>query len=184
MHLHSITHDRPRRSHNRHRDHDRAGTHRFFHGGRGGRAVRRGNVRFALLAALTERPMHGYQIIQELETRTAGRWRPSAGSVYPTLQMLEEEGLLSSEDVEGRRTYSLTDAGRTTAAEHPVELEADPRDSGDIIRLVASVVEAVAQVKHIGTPEAKEAARQILTDARRRIYQLLAEDDDTTAPER
>jgi DNA-binding PadR family transcriptional regulator len=183
MHLHSITHDRSRRGRNRHRDHDRAGIHRFFHGGRGGRAVRRGNVRFALLAALTERPMHGYQIIQELESRTGGRWRPSAGSVYPTLQMLEEEGLLSSEDVEGRRTYSLTDAGRTTAAEHPLELEADPGDSGDVVRLAASVVEASAQVKHIGTPAAKEAARQILTDARRRIYQLLAEDETDASQE-
>src|SRR5262245_52242262 len=70
--------------------------------------ARRGDVRAAILALLAEQPMHGYQILQELESRTGGLWRVSPGSVYPTLQMLEEEGLISSQDVEGKRVYSLT----------------------------------------------------------------------------
>src|SRR5437762_625640 len=75
-------------------------------------SVRRGDVRPLILAALKGQPMHGYQVIQELEAQSGGRWRPSAGSVYPTLQQLEDEGLVRSEEVDGRRTYSLTDAGR------------------------------------------------------------------------
>src|SRR5436190_4116105 len=79
-------------------------------GGRGGPRMRRGNVRAAILALLAERPMHGYEMIQELESRTNGLWRPSAGSIYPTLQMLEDEGLVSGEASEGKRRFSLTDA--------------------------------------------------------------------------
>ncbi|HTW98996.1 MAG TPA: PadR family transcriptional regulator, partial [Acidimicrobiales bacterium] len=75
-------------------------------GGGGGRA-RRGNVRAALLALLAERPMHGYEMIQELDTRTGGAWRPSPGSIYPTLQMLEDEGLVTATEVDGRRTFTI-----------------------------------------------------------------------------
>ena len=81
---------------------------------RGGRsAVRRGDVRPAILAVLEDEPMHGYQVIRVLEERSRGHWRPSAGSVYPTLQQLQDEGLVRSEEIDGRRTYSLTDEGRT-----------------------------------------------------------------------
>src|SRR5919106_6860369 len=120
--MHRLSHPPPngRRWRHRVRDHDLHGLHRFFRHGRSGRAVRRGNVRFAILSALQAGPMHGYQVIQELESRTQGRWRPSAGSVYPTLQQLEDEGLVTSADVDGRRTYSLSDAGRTAAEEHPL----------------------------------------------------------------
>src|SRR4051794_38709203 len=83
--------------------------------GRGRHPVRRGDVRSAILALLDDRPMHGYEIIQELEERTGGRWTPSAGSIYPTLQLLEDEGLVTSEEVEGRKVYSLTDAGKEAA---------------------------------------------------------------------
>ena len=126
--------------------------------------------------------MHGYQVIQELETRTNGRWRPSAGSIYPTLQLLEDEGLLASEEVEGRRTYSLTDDGRKAAEEHPLTgdrwLETDAAGEGpDVRRLAASLMEAVMQVRRIGTAESNEAARQILIDARRQLYRLLADDE-------
>ncbi|MCQ0006040.1 PadR family transcriptional regulator [Actinomadura madurae] len=88
------------------------------HRGRGGRGrrTRRGNVRAALLALLAERAMHGYEMIQELDARTGGVWRPSPGSVYPTLQMLEDEGLVSSEEEGGKRLFSLTDAGREEAS--------------------------------------------------------------------
>ena len=71
--------------------------------GRGRHRVRRGDVRSAILALLDDRPMHGYEMIQELEERTGGRWTPSAGSIYPTLQLLEDEGLVTPEEVEGRK---------------------------------------------------------------------------------
>ena len=80
--------------------------------GRGRHRVRRGDVRSAILALLDDRPMHGYEMIQELEERTGGRWTPSAGSIYPTLQLLEDEGLVTAEEVDGRKVYSLTDSGR------------------------------------------------------------------------
>ena len=85
--------------------------------GRGRHRVRRGDVRSAILALLDDRPMHGYEMITELEERTGGRWRPSAGSIYPTLQLLEDEGLVTAEEVEGRKVYSLTDAGKKAAPE-------------------------------------------------------------------
>src|SRR5437879_5471903 len=81
----------------------------------GGPRARRGNVRAAIVALLAERPMHGYEMIQELEARTNGVWRPSAGSIYPTLQLLEDEGVVTSTESEGRRRYALTDAGRAEA---------------------------------------------------------------------
>ena len=131
--------------------------------------------------------MHGYQVIQELERRTDGRWRPSAGSIYPTLQLLEDEGLVTSEELEGRRTYSLTDAGRTTAAENPLPtaggLDTDAADDGpNLGRELRSVAQASMQLQRIGTADAQKAANEILVDARRRLYRLLADDEaDPTA---
>ena len=87
--------------------------------------ARRGALRAAVLSLLAEQPMHGYQIMQELESRSGGRWRPSAGSVYPTLQQLEDEQLVSVDEIDGRRTFQLTDAGRTAAATNP-----DPTGDG------------------------------------------------------
>ena len=75
----------------------------------------RGDVRAAVLALLAEQPMHGYQIISEIDERSGGAWKPSAGSVYPTLQLLADEGLISAEEADGRKTYSLTEAGRAEA---------------------------------------------------------------------
>jgi DNA-binding PadR family transcriptional regulator len=127
--------------------------------------------------------MHGYQVIQELESRTDGRWRPSAGSIYPTLQLLEDEGLVTSEDVDGRRTYSLTDAGRQAASDTPLSRHPGPgSDAGaevlDVRKLAMHLVSAAVQVKRMGSPEANKAAGDILVDARRQMYRLLAEDQD------
>ena len=83
--------------------------------------ARRGALRAAVLSLLAEQPMHGYQVMQELEARSGGRWRPSAGSVYPTLQQLEDEQLVSVEEIDGRRTFQLTDAGRSAAATNPTQ---------------------------------------------------------------
>ena len=92
-------------------------------GGRGPKA-RRGDVRAAILAVLAEQPMNGYQIIQEVAERSGGVWKPSPGSIYPTLQQLEDEGLVRAESDGGRRAYALTEEGRTYVAEHPDEVAA------------------------------------------------------------
>src|ERR1051325_10312523 len=97
--------------------------------GRGRHRVRRGDVRSAVLALLDDRAMHGYEMITELEERTGGRWRPSAGSIYPTLQLLEDEGMVTAEEVEGRKVYSLTDAGQKEAPARTEE--ARPWEEGD-----------------------------------------------------
>ena len=101
-----------------HAEHDRGG--RGGRDGRGGRhRARRGAVPLAIFTLLDERPMHGYEIITELESRSDGRWRPSPGSIYPTLDRLEDRGALSSTEVDGKRQFSLTDRGRQILAETP-----------------------------------------------------------------
>src|SRR5215831_5958389 len=107
-----------RHHHPRHAEHQQlrefARTRGFGYGrgGRGGPRARRGDVRAAVLALLAERPMHGYEMIKEIEERSGGAWTPSPGSIYPTLQMLEDEGLISGQEIEGKRRFTLTDAGK------------------------------------------------------------------------
>jgi len=158
------------------------GRHPF---GRGTRA-RRGDVRAAILDLLAEGgTWNGYQIIQEIAGRTDGVWRPSAGSVYPALQQLEDEGLISPEGEGRRRMYSLTDDGRAYAEEHADELRASwdsaagmtddtAIELGDMIR---QVMMAVMEVRRAGSPSQLAAARRVLADARRSMYRILAEDD-------
>lgn len=142
---------------------------------------RRGAIRDATLALLAEQPMHGYQVMQELAERSGGRWHPSAGSVYPTLQQLEDEGLVTVEDRDGRRTFALTQTGRTAAAAIPAERPWAGGDRvGDLGGLVRELGIAAMQVTRVGTPAAHDSARTILTEARRSLYRLLAEDGDTT----
>jgi DNA-binding PadR family transcriptional regulator len=149
---------------------------------RGGRA-RRGNVRAAILALLAERPMHGYEMIQELTNRTGGVWRPSPGSVYPALQMLEDEGLISSQEAEGKRLFSLTEAGRAEAEQGPSQAPWDEVTEGvDPTNLklrdtAFQVGAAVMQVATAGSEAQKTKALEVLSEARRRIYSILAEDD-------
>jgi DNA-binding PadR family transcriptional regulator len=150
--------------------------------GSGGRRARRGDVRSAALALLAERDMHGYEMIQELEERSGGRWRPSAGSIYPTLQLLADEGLVTAQELDGRRVFSLTDAGREEAA---ARSERKPWDDGESegsphhqLRTAAfQLGRAAMQVGQAGADESMRQAAEILTDARRRLYSLLAEDD-------
>jgi DNA-binding PadR family transcriptional regulator len=178
--MHSLTHPLGHGRRWRHRVDDRH-LRRLFHHGRGGRSVRRGNVRYAILSALQAGPMHGYQVISDLEARTRGRWRPSAGSVYPTLQLLEDEGLVTSAEVEGRRTYSLTDAGKASAEEHPISregwLEADEGGSTSLPELAGRLIAAAAELDRVGTDAARDSARAALVDARKRIYRILADDE-------
>jgi DNA-binding PadR family transcriptional regulator len=110
-------HGHGRRGRGRHgRSHGMSG----FFGGRGPRAGR-GDIRAAILALLTEQPMHGYQIMNELAERTGGVWRPSPGSIYPSLQMLQDEGLVKSVDQDGRRVFELTEAGTEAASQASAE---------------------------------------------------------------
>ena len=143
----------------------------------------RGDVRAAVLALLAEQPMHGYQIISEIAERSGGAWKPSAGSVYPTLQLLADEGLISAAEADGRKTYSLTEAGRAEAeasADRPAPWQTpSARDSGTVGALPKAGIElaqAAAQVGRTGTPEQVKQAVDVLDDARRRLASILAQD--------
>ena len=144
-----------------------------------GPKVRRGDVRNAILGVLAERPMHGYEVIGELESRSGGRWRPSPGSVYPTLQMLEDEGLVKGEERDGRRVFSITPSGRKALAERGDE-RAPWDTAGDDpfteLKTAAFQIGAAAmQVAGTGTGEQVARTKEILDDARKKIYGILAE---------
>ncbi len=151
----------------------------------GGRPkVRRGDIRVAILHLLTEEPMHGYQIMQELTERTDGMWKPSPGSVYPTLQQLEDEGLIRAEESEGKKVFGLTDEGRAKIEDSESSPPWERFGSEDSDGLVAlrdtafQVGGAVMQVARAGSDVQVNKAREILEDTRRKIYQLLAEDTE------
>jgi DNA-binding PadR family transcriptional regulator len=158
-------------------------------GGRGPR-VRRGDVRAAILDLLSEgQPWNGYQIIQEIGERTQGVWRPSAGSVYPALQQLEDEGLITPAAGEDRRrNYTLTDEGRAYVQAHADELKASwdaVTGSVDdavfqIHGLARQVMMATVQVAQAGTPAQVQQASKILADTRKALYRILAADDENT----
>ncbi len=127
--------------------------------------------------------MHGYEMIKEIEERTDGAWAPSAGSIYPTLQMLEDEGLISGQESDGKRRFTLTEEGvaeqqSRTEAETPwdaVRAEADPEQ----IRLRDSVRKlhhAIGQVLHAADEAQQQRVRELLDETRRRIYSILAEE--------
>jgi DNA-binding PadR family transcriptional regulator len=157
--------------------------------GRGPR-VRRGDVRAAILDLLAEgQPWNGYQLIQEIGARTQGVWRPSAGSVYPALQQLEDEGLITAEAGEDRRrNYTLTDEGRTYVAAHADELRASwdavtgsvDDAAFQLHNLSRQVMMATMQVAQAGTPAQVQQASKILADTRKALYRILAADDEET----
>jgi DNA-binding PadR family transcriptional regulator len=159
------------------------GAHRG--GGRGGRGrgrARRGDVRAAMLLLLDEQAQNGYQLIQEIERRTEGMWKPSPGSVYPALQQLEDEGFVHTIEAEGKRAYELTAEGREHVEGNRAEL-GDPfeaakggMDEGfmDLRGLMFQVGAAAMQVAAAGHTD---EARKILADTRRALYKILAEDE-------
>jgi DNA-binding PadR family transcriptional regulator len=158
-------------------------------GGRGPR-VRRGDVRAAILDLLAEgQPWNGYQIIQEIGARTQGLWRPSAGSVYPALQQLEDEALIEAQAGEDRRRmYTLTEEGRAYVEEHADELRASwdavtgSVDAAEVqLRdTIKQVMVAVHQVAQAGSAAQVQQAGKILADTRRALYRILASDGDET----
>ncbi len=157
-------------------------------GGPRGPKVRRGDVRAAILDVLAVEPMNGYQVIQQISERSGGVWKPSPGSVYPTVQQLEDEGLIEGQESEGRRVLVLTGAGRTYVAEHPDELAATWRPFeatgpevaaatgvGDLKPVIGQVMGAVWQIMVSGTDQQRAEAADVLGETRRRLYGLLAE---------
>jgi len=154
-------------------------------GWRRGPRARRGDVRAAALLLLAEEPRNGYQLMQEIEARSNGVWRPSPGSVYPALSQLEDEGLVRVDENEGRRTFALTDTGRAYVEEHRDELGspwdemsgADDDDLAGLVGEVKKVMMAVGQIGRVGNPGQIAAASGVLTDARKALYGILAEDE-------
>ncbi|MFD6324974.1 PadR family transcriptional regulator [Streptomyces sp. NPDC058442] len=161
--------------------------HGPWSGGRGrggprGRA-RRGDVRASILALLKERPMHGYEMIQEIAERSGGAWKPSPGSVYPNLQLLEDEGLIVSESEGGKKLFALTDTGRTAAEEGPeapweeASRGVDWEALGEIRQAGFGLMEAFGQVWKTGSKEQREKALTVINEARKKLYLILADDD-------
>ena len=144
-------------------------------------------MRAAALALLSERPMHGYEMIQELEERTDGVWRPSPGAVYPALQLLEDQGLVTADAEAGKRLFSLTDTGREEAAKAGDRKPWDDVTEGidptqfKLRDALGPIAMAARQVAMAGTPAQQAAAVEILAESRRKLYALLAE-DPTTVP--
>jgi DNA-binding PadR family transcriptional regulator len=184
----------PTRHRRRREVHREAHAHHFagppFGGGRRGRhhgrKARRGDIRTAALLLLAEQPRNGYQIMQEVSERSEGVWRPSPGSVYPTLQQLEDEGLVCSQETDGQRLLELTDAGRAVLAERaedaPTPWEAMAGGVGEQALELGSLVRqiglAAMQVMQAGSDPQVEEARKLLTDVRRSLYRILAEGDE------
>ncbi|MER7964938.1 PadR family transcriptional regulator [Streptomyces ardesiacus] len=151
-------------------------------GGPRGRA-RRGDVRASILALLKDRPMHGYEMIQEIAERSGGAWKPSPGSVYPTLQLLEDEGLIASESEGGKKLFALTEAGRTAAEEGPeapweeASRGVDWEALNDIRQAGFGLMEAFGQVWKTGSKEQREKALAVIGEARKKLYLILADED-------
>ncbi len=154
-----------------------------------GRA-RRGDVRAALLVLLEEEPRNGYGLMQEIERRSEGAWRPSPGSVYPALQQLEDEDLVRAREENGRRLFELTDAGRDHVEQHREEL-AEPWAAmagggrEGLMQLRSSIGQvgaAVMQIAAAGSEAQVAEARRVLADTRRALYRILAEDPEGDEP--
>lgn len=149
---------------------------------RTGTRAGRGEVRAAVLALIAEQPMHGYQIIREIDERTNGNWKPSAGSIYPTLQLLADEGIITAEEADGRKIYSLTEAGREEVAEAgasaPWESTGQTAGSGfgALSKAGVELAQAASQVGRTGTQKQVQEAVTVLDEARRRLYSILAQD--------
>jgi DNA-binding PadR family transcriptional regulator len=159
-----------------------------------GRKARRGDIRTAALLLLAEEPRNGYQIMQEVQERSEGVWSPSPGSVYPALAQLEDEGLIRTEESEGRKLFTITDAGRKVVEERDADRPAPwEQMSGDVsseyhelARLMRDAASAFTQVMRTGSPDQLAKARGVLAGARRDLYRILADgegDDATVEPE-
>jgi DNA-binding PadR family transcriptional regulator len=162
-------------------------------GGRGGRRARRGDIRATILLLLAEEPRNGYGLMQEIEERSGGVWRPSPGSVYPALSQLEDEGLVRAIEHEGRKSFALTDEGSAHVEANRERFgtpwETVGEGASDELHELRHAAQALAiaamQVAQTGTKDQLAEAKAILEDARRGLYRLLAGDtpDGDEAPE-
>jgi DNA-binding PadR family transcriptional regulator len=164
-------------------------------GGRGprgrGRKARRGDIRTAALLLLAEEPRNGYQIMQEVQERSDGVWRPSPGSVYPALQQLEDEGLIRSQELDGRKLFALSDEGRAFVSQRGASQPAPwEQMSGDVsseahelAKLMREVAFAFSQVIRTGSEAQMAKAREVLAGARRDLYRILADGEEGSAGE-
>lgn len=150
--------------------------------GRGRGRARRGDVRLALLRLLAEEPRNGYQLMQTIDERSGGGWSPSPGSVYPTLAQLEDEGLIRSDEQGGSRAWQLTDAGREhlqTRADEP-DPWAPADEEADLISELGpaffAFAKAVWQVGSVGDESQRARAIELLTETRRALYRILADE--------
>jgi DNA-binding PadR family transcriptional regulator len=168
----------------------------FGHGGgpgggpRGrGRRARRGDIRTAALLLLAEEPRNGYQIMQEVQERSGEVWSPSPGSVYPALQQLEDEGLIRTQEEDGRKLFAITDEGRALLDERGAERPAPWEQSGgaggahELGRLMREVASAFVQVMRTGSDGQIAKAGSVLVGARRDLYRILADGDDADSGE-
>ncbi len=181
---------------------ERLGSHRLGKGG--GHRQKRGFVRHAVLDLLTEQPRHGYDIIKELEQRYAGFYRPSAGSIYPVLQALEEEGQLTSQEQDGKKVYTLTESGQKLVEEHrqhhqliggeqstltppSIERSSHPQSQSEtrsdipaIKQSTIALMETIRYVAHFGTPTQIKELKKIIEATSRQIHALLAQETQET----
>jgi DNA-binding PadR family transcriptional regulator len=154
-----------------------------------GRRAARGDVRAAVLLLLAEEPRNGYALMQEIEQRSEGVWRPSPGSIYPALAQLEDEGLVEATKEGAGRVYALTDTGREHVEARREELGEPwkavsggfPREAGELRELMMQLGAAAMQVVSAGSTEQRKRAVELLTEARRGLYRILAEDEGTDA---
>ncbi|WP_445257061.1 PadR family transcriptional regulator [Nocardioides aurantiacus] len=168
---------------------DLTGMHRRGGGpGRGRPRARRGDVRSAILDVLatSAEGMNGYQVIQQIAERSHHQWKPSPGSVYPTISQLEDEGLVEDAPA-GRKALQLTAEGRAYVVDHPEEMaavwapfvpEEDDNEAVNFKQVIGQTVGAIVQVVSTGTPDQREKALRILAETRRQMYGLLAEGPD------
>jgi DNA-binding PadR family transcriptional regulator len=155
-------------------------------GPRRGPRARRGDIRAGILALLAESPRNGYQIMQELEQRSRGMWRPSPGSVYPALQQLEDEGLIQAQEAGTGRVFHLTEQGQKYVAEHRSETEAPwdwatsetDEDVFELFGQIKHIGAALWQIANSGQPAQIAQARKVMSDARRALYAILSEDPE------
>jgi DNA-binding PadR family transcriptional regulator len=139
--------------------------------------MRRGDMKFLLLEVLKEAPRHGYEIISELEQRFRG-YRPSPGSVYPTLQMLEEGGFVTGQEVDGKKVYTITQAGLDLLAERGETRQEEPAGVHPAVELRESLRKlagAVIDGARGTDEETVNRINEILKKARKEVYSVLAE---------
>ena len=171
-----------------HRHHTHFAAH--SRGGHGRHRARRGAIINSVLTLVAERPMHGYELITELGERSNGKWRPSPGTMYPALKRMEAKGLIVGDEVDGKRQFSLTDEGREmldvfTEFNEQTNEGAAPWDDhgtgqrGDLRSKVSELTGQVRQIGRFGSAEQAERAAEVLDDAKRKLYAILASGADT-----